>query len=155
MRFRITVNTKLCLFVQNCFVLIGVSASGAVAGALVVITLIRALFVPETTSEWNHLGAVYLLIFFVPASLLLGGIAGCVGAWSWVRQHTSRRWGTATWVGILLGLILGLTWSSTVFDNSDFPGKLLNVLVSAASATLVGTAVSYITAFRNDSKHRP
>jgi di/tricarboxylate transporter len=150
MRFRIAVNTKLWLLVQNCFVVIGVTASGAVTGPLVVFTLVRALF----ASEKLDLLAAILELVFIPVALLLGGIAGCVVGISWVRQHGSSRWGTATWAGMLLGLFLGLTGSSAFFGNSNFHGKLATVLVSAASATLVGTAVSYVAAFRNDSKNR-
>jgi di/tricarboxylate transporter len=146
MRFRIAVNTKLWLLVQNCFVVIGVTASGAVTGPLVVITLVNQFTMFR--------GVAYVLGLVIPVALLLGGIAGCVVGISWVRQHGSSRWGTATWAGMLLGLFLGLTGSSAFFGNSNFHGKLATVLVSAASATLVGTAVSYVAAFRNDSKNR-
>ncbi|MCH2202266.1 MAG: hypothetical protein MK102_09865 [Fuerstiella sp.] len=155
MRFRIAVNTKLWLFVQNCFVVIGMSASGAVTGALVVITFVQVLFVPEkTTSEWDNVGAVYALVFFIPASLSLGGIAGFVAGMSWVRQHKSCRWGTATWAGIVLGLFLGLAWGSTLFRSQYFVNKIATVLVSASSATLTGSVASYVVAVRNNSKNR-
>ena len=155
MRFRIAVNTKLWLFVQNCFVVIGLSASGAVAAALVLIAFVQVLFVPEkTTSEWDNLGAAYLLFFIIPPALCLGGIAGFVAGMSRVRQHTRRRWGTATWAGIVLGLLSGLAGGSTLFRSHYFMNKLTTVVVSASSATLIGSVASYVVSVRNNSKNR-
>ena len=156
MRFRIAVNTKMRLLVQNCLLVTGVSASGAIAAALVVIVFVQVVFVPDTTatSEWDNLGAAYLLFFLIPPALCLGGIAGFVAGMSRVRQHTRRRWGTATWAGIVLGLFLGLAWGSTLFRSHYFMNKLTTVLVSASSATLIGSAASYVAAIRNNSKNR-
>lgn len=154
MRFRIVVKTNLWLLLQNSLVVIGVSASGAVAAALVVITLVRALLIPETPSEWGNWGAAYVLIFFIPVSLLLGGIAGCVAGLSWIGQHGNRRWETTTWAGVLLGLCVGLTCSSNFFGSSHYMNRLATVLVSTASATLAGTAISFFTAFRDAGRSK-
>jgi hypothetical protein len=65
--------------VQNCFLVIGVSAFRAIAGALVVIAFVQVLFVPEatSTSEWTT-GERHISCFFIRPSLCLGGIAGFV-----------------------------------------------------------------------------
>ena len=140
MTLRIRLNTNLRLLIQNCLAVAGMTASGAAVGAMVVIACLRAIF----GSDSQHLGILYLAMFLVPVALVVGGIAGACAGMSWVTRNGNRKWGIVTWAGILLGFLLGLTFSSTYFRSDHVTSQFAVVLISATSATTSAGAVRII-----------
>lgn len=140
MQLRIRLNRKLRLFIQNGLAVAGITASGATAGAMIVIACLRAIF----GSVSYHLGSVYLAIFLVPVALIVGVIAGGWAGMSWVTRYGNRKWGIITWAGILFGFLLGLTFSSTYLTSDHVTSQIAVVLISGTSATTSAAAVTII-----------
>ena len=151
MTLRIRLNRKLRLFIQNCLAVAGITASGATAGAMVVIACLRAIF----GSDSQNLGIFYLAIFLVPVALIVGAVAGGWAGMSWVTRYGNRKWGIITWAGILFGFLLGLRFGSTYFGSDHVTSQIAVVLSCATSATTSAAAVrivqSILPAGRSDT----
>jgi H+/Cl- antiporter ClcA len=102
-----------------------------------------------------------LEVFIVIGGGLLGAIAGFVWITFWILRHDSETWSPTTWTGVFLGLFLGLVSGWTLF-HLGIPSRLfqqtahfetvLIPLVSAACATLGGTAGNFVGFLRRDLK---
>ena len=150
MRFRVVMNVRAWLLLQNLLLTVGVSACGTVAGGLSVYLVLRALF-PFPRGMGSGVAGLWWVVF-IAGGMLLGAIAGFVGHIFRIHPHDSKRWSPATWTGVFLGLLLGVVIGSTLFQRSDDLKIVLILVVSAACATLDGTAANFVGFLRRDLK---
>ncbi|MCX7393162.1 MAG: hypothetical protein NTW75_03445 [Planctomycetales bacterium] len=91
---------------QSILLVIGSSALGLVSCVAFVVCAFIALTKPGSGEEF---GSAIYLAFFAIVGGLLGAIAGFLGSLSWVCERGREQWTRATWIGIVLGVLIAIS----------------------------------------------
>ena len=93
---------------------VGGTAFGLGAGTLGVFGLLTMLFGGLGRNDWGA-APVWLLLMAVGG--LLGGIIGPVIAWAWFRQTSEKTYSLVEWLGLTLGIVVGVLFVPVVFSR--------------------------------------
>jgi len=93
---------------QSILLVIGSSALGLVSCVAFVVCALIALTKPGSGEEF---GSAIYLAFFAIVGGLLGAIAGFLGSLSWVCERGREQWTRATWIEIVLGVLIAIAIS--------------------------------------------
>ncbi len=85
--------------------MIGASALGLVACVTLVFCASIALTKAGSGEEFGS--AIYLALFAFGGGIF-GAIAGFVGSLRWISERGSEPWTPSTWIGVMMGIVIGL-----------------------------------------------
>ena len=132
-------------FIQNTLLVIVATVSGAVAGWFAAYLGMSSILKPPMGENF---GGGYFWLACMAGGAVLMALTGLVGTLSWIARHESRPWSPIVWLGIGLGVAVGLAVQFDSFDaffQAAFQriGVLLKgLLVSGACGVLGGVLAS-------------
>ncbi len=92
-------------FPQIVLLLIGGSALGLVSCVVFVFCVVATIDTSGSAEDW---GAAIFFVFFSFCGGIFGAVVGLVLSLRWISDHGSKPWTPSNWIGVLLGLAIGL-----------------------------------------------